>query len=84
MRKPDKLYRHLVTNPSAVISYRDFESLFRAFGFTPRPGKGSHTNWTHPKIAAVLTSQPKGKDAAPYQVRRLLAVIEEYDLHMTS
>jgi predicted RNA binding protein YcfA (HicA-like mRNA interferase family) len=82
MTKPDKLYAQLVRNPSMVIAYRDFEALFKAFGFESRPGKGSHTNWKHPNVPLLLTSQPNGKDAVPYQVKRLLAVIEQYDLHM--
>ena len=82
MTKPDKLYAQLVRNPALVISYRDFVALHELFGFEPRPGKGSHTNWKHVRVPVLLTSQPNGKDAVPYQVRRLLAVIEQYDLHM--
>lgn len=81
MTKPSKLYDQLRRNPSMVISYRDFAALHRLFGFQSTPGKGSHTNWKHPSVPIVLTSQPKGKDAAGYQVKRLLAVIVAYDLH---
>jgi predicted RNA binding protein YcfA (HicA-like mRNA interferase family) len=48
-----------------------------------RQGKGSHRNYKHPKVPLVLTAQPRGKDAVPYQVKRLLAVIKEYDLHIS-
>ena len=82
MSKIDKLYAQLLQNPGLRISYRDFGALFAAFGFEARPGKGSHTNWKHPQVAELLTSQPDGKEAAPYQVKRLLAVIEAYDLHV--
>ena len=84
MTKPDKLYEQLLRNPSMVITYRDFQALHRLFAFESTPGKGSHTNWKHPKVAIVLTSQPNGKDAVRYQVKRLLAVIEAYDLHKGS
>jgi predicted RNA binding protein YcfA (HicA-like mRNA interferase family) len=77
-----KLYARLLVNPNVVISFRDFEALFRAFGFEKRPGKGSHCNFKHPGVPIVLTVQPRGKDAVPYQVKRLLEVVMEYDLHM--
>ncbi|MDQ3144423.1 MAG: type II toxin-antitoxin system HicA family toxin [Pseudomonadota bacterium] len=82
MTRPDKLYAQLARSPEMIISYRDFMSIHAAFGFERRPGKGSHTNWKHPNVPKLLTSQPNGKDAVPYQVKRLLAVIEEYDLQM--
>ncbi len=82
MTKTEKLYRQLLLNPGMRISYREFQSLFVDFGFAARAGKGSHTNWKHPLVPALLTSQPNGKEAVPYQVKRLLAVIEAYDLHM--
>jgi len=47
-----------------------------------RPGKGSHRSYKHPDVPIVLTVQPRGKDAVRNQVKRLLAVIEEYDLHI--
>jgi predicted RNA binding protein YcfA (HicA-like mRNA interferase family) len=48
-----------------------------------RQGKGSHRNYKHPKVPLILTAQPRAKDAVPYQVKRLLAVIKEYDLHIS-
>lgn len=80
MTKPDKLYQQLLRNSSMVISYRDFEALHRLFGFDSSPGKDSHTNWKHTAVPVLLTSQPDGKDAVRYQVKRLLAVIEAYEL----
>jgi predicted RNA binding protein YcfA (HicA-like mRNA interferase family) len=83
MVKPSKLYERLLANPSIIMSFRDLQALFAAFGFECRPGKGDHLNFKHPDVPAVLTIQPRGKDAVPYQVKRLLAVVEEYDLHMS-
>ena len=82
MTKPAKLYSRLLANPDAIVSFRDFEALFFAFGFEMRQGKGSHRHFVHPQVASILTVQPRGKDAVPYQIKRLLAVIAEYDLHM--
>lgn len=81
--KPAKLYRHLVANPATIIGFRELQALFAAFGFECRPGKGDHLNFKHPCVPVVLTVQPRGKDAVPYQVKRLLAVVQEYDLHMS-
>jgi hypothetical protein len=39
-------------------------------------------NYKDPALPLVLTVQPRGKDAVPYQVKRLLAVIQEYGLHI--
>ena len=83
MTKPSKLYEQLLVNPNRIISFSDFEALYAAFGFKIRRGKGSHCNYKHPKVPAVLTAQPRGKDAVPYQVKQLLAVIKEYDLHIS-
>lgn len=55
-------------------------SLNRA-GFALRPGKGSHTVWTHPRYhGRVVVSGNDGDDAKPYQesaVRDALAEIGE-------
>lgn len=83
MTKASKLYERLLANPNAIIRFRDLQLLFAAFGFIERSGKGSHRNYRHPRVPAVLTAQPRGDEAVPYQVKRLLEVIEEYDLHIS-
>ncbi len=82
MTRPIKLYERLLANSNALIPFRDFEALLRAFGFEKYPGKGSHSNHKHPDVPYILTIQPRGKNAVPYQVKRLLAVVEEFDLHI--
>ncbi|HEX2763885.1 MAG TPA: type II toxin-antitoxin system HicA family toxin [Allosphingosinicella sp.] len=82
MSRAAKLYERLLADAGTIISFRDLEALFGAFGFQCRIGKGSHRHFKHPRIPAILTVQPRGKDALPYQVRRLLAVVKEYDLHI--
>lgn len=45
-RRP-KLLQKLIDNPKAVSP--DFvDTVLRAFGYTPRPGKGSHRVYTKP------------------------------------
>lgn len=83
MTKPSKLYEQLLANPNAIISFSEFDALLAAFRFVMRQGKGSHRNYKHPNVPVILTAQPRGKDAVPYQVKRLLAVVKEYDLHIS-
>ena len=82
MTKPSKLYEQLLTNPGAIISFRDFERLLEAFGWEHKRTKGSHRTYGHPQVPAVLTINPGGKSAHRYQVRLLLEFVEEYGLDM--
>jgi hypothetical protein len=83
MSKWEKLYGDLLRNPDRRIRFSELDGLHRAFGFAAKSGKGDHMNYKHPAVAVVLTAQPRGKDAVQYQVKRLLAVIKEYDLHIS-
>jgi predicted RNA binding protein YcfA (HicA-like mRNA interferase family) len=47
-------------------------------GFVDRGGKGSHRNYTHPKLAKPVTVSGKpGDDAKPYQVKDIRKAIKE-------
>jgi predicted RNA binding protein YcfA (HicA-like mRNA interferase family) len=47
-------------------------------GFVNRGGKGSHRNFTHPRVARPVTiSGDAGDDAKKYQEKALKAAIEE-------
>ncbi|CAA9209006.1 MAG: hypothetical protein AVDCRST_MAG77-1906 [uncultured Chloroflexi bacterium] len=49
---------------------RDLKASLRRAGFTERPGKGSHTVWSHPALQRRITiSGGDGDDAKPYQQR---------------
>ena len=80
MAKPSKLYQSLLDQPGQVVAFRHFEALLSAFGFVHLRTRGSHRSYKHPQVNEVLTIQPKGKDAAPYQVRHFLAMVREHDL----
>lgn len=82
MTKPDKLYEQLVRSSARTISFRDFERLVAAFGFDLRRTKGSHRQYSHPRIPFVMTVNPDGPSAHRYQVRLLLDYIEEYGLQL--
>jgi predicted RNA binding protein YcfA (HicA-like mRNA interferase family) len=57
---------------------RELKSLLRKAGFTDRPGKGSHTVWTHPQLPQSLTlSGNDGDDAKPYQEKEVQTLIRQ-------
>jgi predicted RNA binding protein YcfA (HicA-like mRNA interferase family) len=80
--KPAKLYEQLLANPGAIISFRDFERLLRAFGFDLDRTVGSHRQYVHPALSRTFPVQPSGKDAKRYQVREFLELVERYALHL--
>ncbi len=57
---------------------RELIADLQAAGFVDRGGKGSHRNFTHPKVARPVTmSGAPGDDAKHYQVRAVRLAIEE-------
>lgn len=78
-----KLYAHLLASAKITLSFREFEQLIRAFGFTLDRQRGSHRTYVHPLCTRPLVIQLKKADgAAPYQVRQFIAMIEEFHLSM--
>jgi len=82
MTQIEKLYSRILANPRQSISFRDFETLLRAFGFELARTRGSHRQYVHPQVPRPFPVQPSAKDAKPYQVREFLELIEEYSLYM--
>lgn len=82
MVKPSKLYAALLENPNRVMAFRDFERLLVAFGFVHKRTRGSHKSYRHPRVPEVLTVQPAGKDAEPYQVRAFMDKVVEFGLEI--
>ena len=57
---------------------RQLKGMLDAASFTVRAGKGSHTVWSHPKVARpVVLSGNDGDDAKPYQEKLVQRAIEE-------
>lgn len=49
-------------------------------GFTYRPGKGSHTIWSHPKVPRTITIAGKdGSDAKSYLEKQVQDALETLD-----
>jgi predicted RNA binding protein YcfA (HicA-like mRNA interferase family) len=82
MTSIDKLWAKLRANPGAIISFRDFEKLLKAFGFEHVRTTGSHRQYVHPKLSRPLPVQPSGKDAKAYQVREFLELVQEHGLYI--
>ena len=80
MANPDKLYALLIAGRAGALSFRDFETLLRAFGFVAVRQKGSHQSYKHPKAQRMMVIQPRGRDAKDYQVRQFLDMVQEYGL----
>ena len=57
---------------------RELMAELEQAGFVNRGGKGSHRNFTHPKVKKpiVLSGQP-GNDAFQYQERAVRSAIKE-------
>ncbi len=84
MVKPAKLYTQLLHSTERSVSFRDFIALIEAFGFEHARTKGSHQSYKHPICPKLMVVQPLGKDAKRYQVRELLDLVREFELHLSS
>lgn len=81
MGKWSKLYAQVSGGGSPPrLSFREFTGLILAAGFELKRRRGSHQSYRHPTIAEVLTVQPNGKDAQPYQVRLFLDMMRRHGL----
>jgi predicted RNA binding protein YcfA (HicA-like mRNA interferase family) len=57
---------------------RELKGLLAKAGFTWRPGKGSHTVWSHPKVRkSIVLAGNDGRDAQPYQEKEVQRRIRE-------
>lgn len=82
MSKWSKLYEALLLNRELRIRFAELEGLLDAFGFVHKRTKGSHRSYRHPDVPLVLTVQPHGKEAVQKQVKQLLEVVRDFDLHI--
>jgi predicted RNA binding protein YcfA (HicA-like mRNA interferase family) len=72
----------------APRTIRQLKADLRRAGFVFRPGKGSHTVWSHPLLRAdeITLAGGDGDDAKPYQeqnVRTNLAKLEDIKRRQT-
>jgi hypothetical protein len=64
---------------SRTISFRDFQALLSALGFTLVRQRGSHRIY-HARTGRPFPIQPDGQDAKHYQVRQLRDMIGKHGL----
>ena len=59
---------------------RELKALLLKAGFTYRPGKGSHTVWSHPLLEGSVTiSGQDGADAKLYQEKDVKNALKALD-----
>ncbi len=58
---------------------RQLKATLAKAGFSWRPGKGSHTVWTHSALAEleITLSGKDGDDAKPYQVKDIQNALKQ-------
>lgn len=82
MVKHSKILEKLVSG-SQNIRFDEFMTLLEEFGFVRERVRGSHHIFKHPSVSDLLSIQPrKDGKAKPYQLRQLLKLVEEYNLHL--
>ena len=80
---PEKLLAR-IQRSAANVRFSDLERLVRALGFVRDRTRGSHRIYIHARQReAQLNLQPdQSGQAKPYQVKQLLALVEEYNLSL--
>ena len=57
-------------------------SLMDGLGFRLSRIAGSHHVFSHPEVPEPVSLQEVGGEAKPYQIRKVLRLIERYDLRL--
>ena len=80
MSQSDRLLLRILRGTSdANIPFEGLCQLLRRFGFDERI-RGSHHIFTKEGVEEILNLQPKGRQAKPYQVKQVRAVLLRYRL----
>lgn len=78
MAADDKLlWRILGGRSDANVGFEDLCGLLSALGFAQRV-RGSHHIFRHPDIEERVNLQRAGRQAKPYQVRQVRAILVRY------
>jgi hypothetical protein len=76
----DKVLEQVLRGTSdASVSFRDLRNLLLRLGFDERT-KGGHHMFRKTGVRELINLQKEGKNAKPYQVRQVRAVIVQYKL----
>lgn len=81
MARIAKLFGKVRNNPQN-IRFDELCRLLEAVGFAHARTRGSHTLYTHPDHPTLLVNLQSGSDgkAKVYQVKQVLAMIDEHEL----
>jgi predicted RNA binding protein YcfA (HicA-like mRNA interferase family) len=79
--KKRKLLKKLLAG-SKNIRFAEASALAESFGFKLDRVSGSHHIYIHPHIPDLINLQNIEGKAKPYQIKQLLKIIEQYDLHL--
>jgi HicA toxin of bacterial toxin-antitoxin, len=80
MSQSDRLLLRILRGTSdANIPFEGLCQLLRRLGFDERL-RGSHHIFTKEGVEEILNLQPKGRQAKPYQVKQVRAVLLRYRL----
>ena len=79
--KKQKLLEKLLAG-TGNIRFSEAIAIAEAFGFRLNRVSGSHHIFMHPGIAELMNLQNVNGKAKPYQLKQLLSIIEQHNLHM--
>jgi predicted RNA binding protein YcfA (HicA-like mRNA interferase family) len=74
------LLARLQQGNTANVRFNDAQRLVEALDFELDRTRGSHHIYRHPTLQEKINLQPVGRQAKPYQLRQVLAIVERYDL----
>ena len=77
-----RLIRRLRQGHLQNVSFAELCDLASGFGFRCDRVTGSHQVWLHRELGLLLSLQPRGGEAKPYQLRELLKLVERYNLRL--
>ena len=78
--KPENLLERLAAGRLRNVAFADLCRLAEALGFHLERVRGSHHVYAHQVLPVRLNLQDRHGEAKPYQIRQLLAVVEDYNL----
>ncbi len=78
--RPEKLFERLAAGSFRNVSFSDLCRLTEALGFRLDRARGSHHIYIHRELSIRLNLQDRHGEAKPYQIRQLLAFVEEFNL----
>ncbi|HET6611763.1 MAG TPA: type II toxin-antitoxin system HicA family toxin [Kofleriaceae bacterium] len=79
MAAAKKVVQAARNNPKGV-RFSDLEKVVKHMGYSFSRQNGSHRSFRHASAPGITLQSGKDGMAKPYQVRQVLAIMDEYDL----